>query len=177
MVFSSRLLFVRICLVIALIVCSAFRRLGDDALLQLLHANVAAERLNLATQNIVDEEFLFVTDFASAHRPGITTLHLDDNDIACPEVEKASFPSTLERLKLDDNRRLTPSAAVGAWPSPHTMSHDVSCETVYLTAFGTQIYCSALRLNALASAPCTCVIVDSRAEKLLKVPPLLFSLT
>ena len=34
--------------------------------------------------------------------------------IAFPEVEKASFPSTLERLKLDCNR-LTPSAAVGTY--------------------------------------------------------------
>lgn len=99
---------------ISLIVCAAFRRPGDDVLLQLLRANVIAERLNLANQNIVDEEFLFVTDFASAYRPGITSLHLDNNDIACPEVEKASFPSTLERLKLDGNRRLTPGAAVGA---------------------------------------------------------------
>ena len=97
-----------------LIVCAAFRRPGDEALLQLLRTNVVAERLNVANQNIVDEEFLFVTEFASAHRPVITALHLDNNDIACPEVEKASFPSTLERLKLDDNRRLTPSAAVGA---------------------------------------------------------------
>ena len=160
-----------------LTVCSAFRRLGEDYLLQLLRSSISGDRLNLANQNIGDDDFLFVIEFASALRPSITSLQLDNNDLACPEVEKASFPSTLERLKLDDNRRLTPSAAVGAWPCPHTMSHDVSCETVYLTAFGTQIYCSALRLNALASAPCTCVIVDSRAEKLLKVPPLLFSLT
>ncbi len=100
--------------VITLIICVAFRRPGEDALLQLLRSSITAERLNLSNQNIGDEEFLFVTEFASAYRPSITSLHLDNNDLACPEVEKASFPSTLERLKLDGNRRLTPSAAVGA---------------------------------------------------------------
>ncbi len=105
---------------IALIVfCSAFRKPGEDALLQLCRNSITADRLNLSNQNIGDEDFLFVTEFASAHQPCITGLHLDNNDLACPEVEKASFSSSLERLKLDGNRRLTPSAAVGTCTRMH----------------------------------------------------------
>jgi hypothetical protein len=128
-----------------LTVCSAFRRLGEDYLLQLLRSSISGDRLNLANQNIGDDDFLFVIEFASALRPSITSLQLDNNDLACPEVEKASFPPTLERLKLDGNRRLTPIAAVGVYTCASV------AQTIYVTAtFATQTFCSALLSSAHA---------------------------